>query len=416
MSRETPPPATRSRRHRGQPAIRRRADGRWWVRLELPHVDAHGRRRKDLYGRSAREVSTKIKEFWTEFGHANVDHVSATPLKDVLDQWLTALDGDDDEKPVRSSTWIGYETHVRLHINPWLGEMFVTELGVSDVERWLKDLRRNGRSNQMRRKALGTLRTASKWAVGHKFVAENVATAARLPPKPAAKKWEPASRNEVNSILEAIKDHRLRTHFRIALMLGPRLGELNALRLEDLNHEKKTIDLHNTLTWVEGVPKAEPSKTDAGQRTIRLPDSLWADLLDHLGRREAERKAKGTNWTEYGLVFTRSNGNPLRGDGNGGVNNLFQRRLRRAGLKPRNFHQTRHIAASLLLALNGNNLVEVGQIMGHSTYRHTTDLYGHLMPDFQVEIARLLDAYYSVSPPGAGDVADAGLLSLRATA
>jgi integrase len=337
-----------------------------------------------------------------------------TPLKDVLDEWLTSLDGDDDERPVRPSTWIGYETHVRLHINPWLGETLATDLQVSGVERCLKELRSNGRSNQMRRKVLGTLRTALKWAVGHKFVGENVATAARLPPKPPAKKWEPASRDEVNAILEAIKDHRLRTHFRIALMLGPRMGELNALRLEDLNHERKTVDLHNTLSWVEGVPKAVPSKTEAGLRTIRLPDSLWADLLDHIRRRESERKAKGTSWTEYGLVFTRSNGNPLRGDGSGGVNDLFKRCLRRAGLRPRNFHQTRHIAASLLLALDGNNLVEVGQIMGHSTYRHTTDLYGHLMPDFQVEIARLLDAYYAVSLPGDVDLDSRGHSDRRA--
>lgn len=101
--------------------------------------------------------------------------------------------------------------------------------------------------------------------------------------------------------------------------------------------------------------------------------------------------AAGRAYADTPYLFVRSNGNPLRGDGSGGVGDQFKRRLRRAGLPIRNFHQTRHIAASILLSLNGNNIHEVQQILGHSTYRMTLDLYSHLVPEVQAGRAADVD-------------------------
>lgn len=95
-------------------------------------------------------------------------------------------------------------------------------------------------------------------------------------------------------------------------------------------------------------------------------------------------------------MFTTYTGRPCRGDGTGGVTYQFQGCLKRAGVAPLRFHDTRHLAATLLSSLNGHNLIEVGQILGHSTYRLTVDPYAHLRPEVAAELAARVDEYYRI--------------------
>jgi integrase len=267
----------------------------------------------------------------------------------------------------------------------------VNDLTAGQVEDWLVALRIAGMSSAMRRKVLGTLRMALKWARAptRYNLGGNAAADAGLPKADKKEKWRPFPESEVDAILRAITGHYLEVHWKLALMLGPRLGEINGLWWEDLDLAAKTIEINTTLTWQRGgIWVREDNKTVAGQRTIRLPDTLWAELMAH-------RERQMIAWPESPFVFTRTTGTPLRGDGTGGVGALFQARLKRAKLAKRNFHQLRHLAASLLLSLNNHNLIEVGQILGHSTFKITVDLYGHLRPEVSAHLAAQLDAYYA---------------------
>ena len=55
-------------------------------------------------------------------------------------------------------------------------------------------------------------------------------------------------------------------------------------------------------------------------------------------------------------------------------------------------HECRHTFASLLIAA-GANPKAVQTYMGHSSITITLDLYGHLMPGSELEVAGLLDKY-----------------------
>jgi integrase len=322
------------------------------------------------------------------------------PLSKVLDAFLTAVEPGNPtlRAPaglVRTS-WVGYEAHARLHIEPYLGDVRIGSLTLTHVEDWLKQLRAAGMSGSMRRKVLTTLRTVLKWAIAHDYL-PNGRNVASLAPMPEANQheWQPIDSNELQAILKAIRGHRLEALFRLALMMGPRLGELNGLALSDFDREARTININYDLVWEGPYPRRKQTKTPKSRRTIALPDSLFATLEAHLERRAQECLAAGDDWEEYGLLFTRFNGRPLRGDGTGGVGDQFKRCLRRAGLPVRNFHQLRHQAASLLLALNGGDYFEVARILGHSTYRLTLDLYGHLIPEVQRRLAESVDRFYT---------------------
>jgi integrase len=384
------------RRRPGEPIPRLQLHGRYRIRVDLPHVRGQARRRKSVWGRTSQECLKKWRLWMQSGGPPPGDDPT---VRDVAGAWLTWLEPHGPEERLAPSTWISYEGHMRLHTWPFIGDVAVSDLTPESVEEWLATLQAQGRSQAMRRKVLTDLRSCFKWALGRGIIRSNPASAAGLPRKPRAEKWKPLPGSEVEAIRQAIVGHRLEPLWMIALMLGPRLGELTGLWWSDLDRDARTIELGHTLSWAEGYPdRRDKTKTVAGQRTIWLPRVIMDALQVHEGRQRAERAKAGTTWKgkdSEPYMFTRSTGAPLRGDGTGGVGDLWKRALRRVGLTPRKFHATRHLASSLLLSLNGNNLVEVHQILGHSTFATTVELYGHLRPEAAKAVADLIDEHYA---------------------
>ena len=399
-----PKESTRSRGAPGEHKPYRRADGRWCVAVELPRVLGGPRRRRTVYGPTQTDVRRMARELQAlvDGGAATPDQ--RTPLRVVLERYLAEREPDPDDplEGIRHSTWEGYEAHTRLHIAPYLGTLAIGDIKKPQLTQWLTQLKQDGRSVAMRRKVLVSLRTILKWAVGEGYVVRNEAAFVALPRKARSKKWMPLPAETVSSIVAAVEGHRLECLFLVALTVGARLGELLALRWdEDIDEPARTISINHTLDWIGREPVRYPNKTEKSQRSIRLPDAIWEELVLHRSAQAAERRSAGKAWTEYGLVWTRSNGQPLRGDGTGGVGDQFKRCLKRAKLRDQRFHDLRHQAASILLMLNGGNLVQVQQILGHSSHRMTVDLYGHLTTEALEHLVGLVDAYYRGLRPAA---------------
>lgn len=396
----------RSRARRGEARPFRRSDGRWCLTLHLRRSDGRAWVKR-LYGRAPAEVEAKRQTFLVAYYRDLVTPDATTPLETVLDRWLDAKQDDDvAEAAVRVSTWIGYETHVRRHIVPYLGRRPIGEIDGPIVKAWLRSLGRAGMSDAMRRKVLTTLSTASKWAISEGYIRLSP-TSGITPRRPRRKELEPLSLDLLARLISAVRGHPLEALLTIAMTMGPRLGELLGLRMLDVDRARRTITVRHTGSWAGGSWHFEDTKREASRRTIRLPDSVWRILEAHLDRRLAAGAAADD------LVFVRRTGRPLRGDGTGGVGDQFKRCLRRAGLPERNFHQLRALAASLLLSLNGGDYAEVAQILGHSTYRTTLDIYARLLPEVGARRAADVDALYrrlaTLTPPTAdGPAASAG--------
>ncbi len=118
-------------------------------------------------------------------------------------------------------------------------------------------------------------------------------------------------------------------------------------------------------------------------------------LLRHRSRQEEERQLAGTRWKETGFVFTTSIGTPLHGCS---VTHRFQAALKAAGLRRIRFHDLRHTCATLLLAQGVHPRI-IMEILGHSQIAVTMNLYAHVIPAMQKEVAAQMDAI--LAPPKA---------------
>jgi integrase len=124
-----------------------------------------------------------------------------------------------------------------------------------------------------------------------------------------------------------------------------------------------------------------PLKTRESRRVVTIPAFLADELGEHLGTLPV---VGGSD-----LVFPAAEGGPLR-------RTNFRRRfwapaVMQSGLHPApTFHHLRHTAAALAIA-EGAHPKAIQARLGHASITTTLNLYGHLFPSLDVELAERLD-------------------------
>jgi integrase len=177
-----------------------------------------------------------------------------------------------------------------------------------------------------------------------------------------------------------------------AFYAGLRRGELQALRVCDIDFEANTINVERGWDQVEGV--IEP-KSFAGWRTVPLLAILRDDLADDLRRtgRSGEDLVFGRTTEE---AFYASTVDYRAKRAWRIANKLATAMTEREGdapdlLKPITLHECRHTFASLLIDAGANPAIQ--QFMGHSKIQTTFDVYGHLLPGGHDEVRERMDGY-----------------------
>jgi len=174
---------------------------------------------------------------------------------------------------------------------------------------------------------------------------------------------------EVERLLAgATKDEEWYSAILLAVKTGMRLGELRAVRWDDIDLVKGQVYVRRNL-WrtIEGTPKSGKS------RIIELAPSAVTALKEHRHLR-GERVFLDPAGRDYTLGTWRY---------------ALYRGCRRAGLRKIGWHVLRHTFASHL-AMRGKTMRTIQLLMGHSTVQ-MTERYAHLSPVMLGDAVRSLD-------------------------
>jgi integrase len=188
---------------------------------------------------------------------------------------------------------------------------------------------------------------------------------------------------QAKNLLEGIKGHRLEEVIMMAIITGMRKGEIIALRWSDVDLERRVLHVLYTVDYISGYGYVENEpKTQAGKRTIDLPEFFIDMLKLHRVKQEEQRLKVGEAWEGRGLVFPDLTGgylNPIH------VLRMFKKILEQAGLLLMHFHDLRHSAATILISMGINPKV-IQELLGHSDISITLGIYGHLFPSMQQDV------------------------------
>ena len=133
-----------------------------------------------------------------------------------LDSWLAGK-----RRTKRASTVRGYESHIRVHINPVIGDLPLERLNVGHVEAVLAAV---PGSAGTRHRVLATLRTALNTAVKQRQITWNPCTGSSWNPRTRRReRWTPA---EAARFLAYTADDPMGLMFRVMVLRGCRRAEL----------------------------------------------------------------------------------------------------------------------------------------------------------------------------------------------
>jgi integrase len=183
----------------------------------------------------------------------------------------------------------------------------------------------------------------------------------------------PLTVDQVRTLADAVGE-RYRAMVLVQAGCGLRLGELLALRAEDVSFLGRTVRVEDQID--RQTRERVPPKTARSRRTVPLPDVVSLALSAHISVHPPAAN---------GLLFHTADGLPyLHGVY---ANSVFKRSAAKVGLPPTtSTHDLRHHFASVLLA-SGQSVVAVAELLGHENATLVLTTYGHLLPGGE-ELAR----------------------------
>ena len=170
------------------------------------------------------------------------------------------------------------------------------------------------------------------------------------------------------------EEEMYRIIFLMLFWLGCRVGELLALCESDIDLEGGTVSISKTYFRRNKTDYITAPKTESSNRKITIPQFLQDEIKQFLDR-------------QYELmpeerIF------PIT---DRAIQKKMKQKTEQAKLKPIRVHDLRHSHIALLIEKGMQPLV-IAQRVGHDSVNTTMNIYGHLYPNKQKQVADLLNA------------------------
>lgn len=302
-----------------------------------------------------------------------VDHSDRTTVAEYARTWAAA-------RPHRPSTARRVSSLIETHIaGTRLGDRRLSAVRPSEVQAWASS-RAQVLAPSTLRNLVSLLRSIYASAVLDRLAATSPVVRVQLP-RHDRPRVVPLTVVQVQQLADAMPG-RNRAMVVTQAGLGLRIGELLALRVQDVDFLRRTARVEWQIAPGAKV-RSEP-KTPRSRRTVPLPQVVADALAAHLAAFPAN---------DEGSIFTTRTGAVYRHDYYGA--RIFAAAVKRTGLPVgTTTHDLRHHYASVLLAA-GESVVAVAERLGHENAALVLKTYGHLMPDSEDRTRRAVDEAWS---------------------
>ena len=345
--------------------IYKRKDGRYEGRY-IKHYDICG---KAVYGyvysKNYAELKDKLAK--CRFQKHCAAKSSDILLCDWLETWI------ESQKGLKPTTVRVYKSHIKNHILPALGKLPLKKINTEILQNFINSLTL---SSATRKAVFYTLKAALGAAEDRELI-KNCWSRVKVPKK----------ENATVQILSASDQQRLERALTknedigilICLYTGLRIGELCALKWENINFETSAMTINGTQARTErGVEIISP-KSKTSRREIPIPSFLLTRIMSLPRESEFVISKKGKPFDVR--TYRRH----------------FKKVLKRASLPDIKFHSLRHMFATRALEV-GMDYKTLSEILGHASVAITLDLYAHSLSEHKKkEMNKLSEIFNSQS-------------------
>lgn len=348
--------------------IYKRKDGRWEGRYIKSRTESGKIIYGYVYARSYRETKekqkAKIASYTSQIANKN-EHV----FSNIASEWFESI-----KLHTKTSTQNKYHNMLTNYILPEYGNQPFSTITYEFIEAHCKFLlesggkKGNGLSPKTVSDVLAIIRNISKFAIRKGIYVANDANAVQI--RQDIKPMRVLNKAEQSQLCEYIlkKPEACSIGILVCMFTGLRIGEICALRWEDISFSDQSIYIHHTLQRIQ-MHRGHGAKTEVvvttpksscSIRKIPLPDEILEILVLN---KKASSGYVLTN-DEYKFIEPRT------------MQNKFKKILKAVGIENANFHALRHTFATRCVEL-GFDVKSLSEILGHATVNITMNRYVH---------------------------------------
>ena len=315
-------------------------------------------------------------------------------MNELFDRFMQAKEGR-----LAATTLQRYESLLRLYLRPAVGTRKVGSVKAVDLlatyARWSKRPVSGRTVHHAAELLRNVLRRAVKWEV----ILRSPAASLDADDLPRAVKPESAvlTETEAQQLLQEAKypTHRCTARHYLtaqsafypavafALYTGARLGEIMAMRWQDVDFRQRIVTISRSLssTKRDGLIYKRPKNDRV--RTVCVSSHLLVILESHRAVQAAERIAVRPAYHDEDLIFAKADGTPIS---SWLFSSAFRNFMKRCPVRRIRFHDLRDTHASLL-AKAGVPIEVISKRLGHSDISITYDRYITVYRDRDAEAA-----------------------------
>lgn len=348
--------------------IYKRKDGRWEGRYIKSRTESGKIIYGYVYARSYRETKekqkAKIASYTSQIANKN-EHV----FSNIASEWFESI-----KLHTKTSTQNKYHNMLTNYILPEYGNQPFSTITYEFIEAHCKFLlesggkKGNGLSPKTVSDVLAIIRNISKFAIRKGIYVANDANAVQI--RQDIEPMRVLNKAEQSQLCEYIlkKPEACSIGILVCMFTGLRIGEICALRWEDISFSDQSIYIHHTLQRIQ-MHRGHGAKTEVvvttpksscSIRKIPLPDEILEILVLN---KKASSGYVLTN-DEYKFIEPRT------------MQNKFKKILKAVGIENANFHALRHTFATRCVEL-GFDVKSLSEILGHATVNITMNRYVH---------------------------------------
>lgn len=341
--------------------------------------------RKQFYGTGINEANQKADEYIKNLKIGLLNDNQLHTINTLLPKWLFNVKKNE----VKASSFEAYESIYRNYIKPYLiADLPISDLKSLKLQEFYNKLIKEKVSPSTVKKTHKLLRQFFNYAEKEGYIIKNPCINTTLPKKKneisniiseRKTKFQYFNEDEIKQLLELFKNTRYENIIKFALGTGMRKGEILGLQWQDIDFKNKEIHVVHNLSYIANIDNnvrtyktvLQTPKSENSVRIIPMSKKIY-ELLKSINKTsDFVFSSRGSHfdikWTEKYWLKT----------------------LKGTNLEGKKFHDLRHTFATMLL-LNGANLIQIKELLGHSSVK-ITEMYLDALPKSKKEIVNKID-------------------------
>lgn len=288
----------------------------------------------------------------------------------------------DKKDRLKERSIISKRQMIEQKILPYFGRKRMDEITPAEILKWQNEMMSNGYKDTYLRMIQNQMTALFNHAEKYYGLKVNPCKKIEKMGRSNARELNFWTKDEFDIFIGSFSEEErmYKLIFEVLFWTGCRCGEMLGLFYEDLDFRNNTINISKTFYRRNKQDYLTSPKTESSNRKVTVPEFLMKELKDYTdslyGLRDKDRIFSITDRA---------------------IQKKLKSKTEALGLTKIRIHDMRHSAIAFLIEKNVQPLV-IAQRVGHDSVNTTMNIYGHLYPNKQKQVADMLNSEATGEP------------------